>query len=243
MSLDLGFPHGIKALKTLTSVFRSFPFCLPHLFHKYIHKASHPKSCSFRKLITKISPLHQNRQNPYYPIRIQVCTRSHARPIASKILRSLHALPHHQVLVLPLLATDSSGHHFHSIDWRPIYPNPSETASMEKSCAATCGYKKLTTDPRSSHAAISRECHASPNQIFDPRLSWPRSVTRYCLQINLKKKKKKKARKLATTSEEKKNHFILGFVCILFFIYFVCNIEKKKKKKKGETFMGYIYFD
>ena len=125
LSLDLGFPHGIKALKTLTSVFRSFPFCLPHLFHKYIHKASHPKSCSFRKLITKISPLHQNRQNPYYPIRIQVCTRSHARPIASKILRSLHALPYHQVLVLPLLATDSSGHHFHSIDWRPIYPNPS----------------------------------------------------------------------------------------------------------------------
>ena len=50
-------------------------------------KKSHPKSSSpqifffSQKLITNIGLSHQDRQNPYYPIRIQACTRSHTRPI------------------------------------------------------------------------------------------------------------------------------------------------------------------
>ena len=70
-----------ECFSIFSALFHKF---LPHLFHKYIHKASHPKSCSFRKLITEISPSHQDWKKPSFSIRIRASTHRHARTKASK---------------------------------------------------------------------------------------------------------------------------------------------------------------
>jgi hypothetical protein len=69
-SLDLGFPHGIRALK-LSRAIRSLHFCISKKKKNPIQKAPHHKSFFSRKLITNIGLSHKDRQNPYYLIRIQ----------------------------------------------------------------------------------------------------------------------------------------------------------------------------
>ena len=121
----------------------------------------------FRKLINKISPSLQNRQKPCYLIRIQACTRSHARPIASENLRSLHRVAgttkfqiyYTQAPINKEETTNqqSSGRstHRHKNQADPMYDAPS------RATGSSCHPIHSPQSQHAPHVPLASSCHVS----------------------------------------------------------------------------------
>ena len=236
--LDLGSPHGIKALKLSWAI---SILLLPHCSSQY---PTNPFSSQDFKPSTNW--LHRSVTD--LKIRNTQLFQSPSTPSCTATRSKRLQLPHSCVVVhhapdLHLIAIDSSGDHLQSIDQKSIYSKPKKSVQLEYAIAAMRWLKFQQSEPcssRASHTLHQSVCATSTLMMWSwwCHLVWncdsPNPLTRsdpillifYLKKIQISKiwkLKKKKIQKTGSDQWEKKKKSNFEFQ----------NLKIQKKKKRN----------